>query len=156
MVSFDILCTTPESLLWWSSLHCYASSHARRDINHHCPFYHPDTAQAVARLDGEMRDVDAQRMHRWMLLFANARNNVDVSELLQCREYEKLDRVSWESRAITCMTTYIIGRRNSNAVLERMPAHVQNLFVEVDLVRVRLLPHTLALAHCSSSGAASS
>lgn len=44
------------------------------------------------------------------------------------------------------MGSYIVRGGNRNAVLEWMPAHVQDLLVEVDLVRVRLLAHSLALS----------
>lgn len=42
--------------------------------------------------------------------------------------------------------SYIIRRGDRNAVLEGVPTHVQDLLVEVDLVRIRLLAHPLALA----------
>lgn len=42
--------------------------------------------------------------------------------------------------------TYIISCGDGDAVLEGVPAHVKNLLVEVNLVGVRLLPHSLALA----------
>lgn len=40
--------------------------------------------------------------------------------------------------------TYIVCRRNCNAVFEWMPAHVQDLLVEVDLIRIGLLLHATA------------
>lgn len=40
--------------------------------------------------------------------------------------------------------THVVRGRNGNAVLEWMPAHMQNLLVEVNLVRIRLLTHPLA------------
>ena len=39
--------------------------------------------------------------------------------------------------------TYIIRRSDGNAVFLWMPAHVQDLLVEVDLVRIGLLTHPL-------------
>ncbi len=42
--------------------------------------------------------------------------------------------------------SYVIRRGDRNAVLERVPTHVQDLLVEVDLIRIRLLAHPLALA----------
>src|SRR4051794_22367914 len=47
---------------------------------------------------------------------------------------------------------HVIGRRNGDAVLKWMPAHVQNLLVEINLVRVRLLAHPLALGARRAAG----
>ena len=38
---------------------------------------------------------------------------------------------------------YVVRRRNSNTILLRMPAHMQDLLVKINLVRIGLLPHTL-------------
>ena len=38
-------------------------------------------------------------------------------------------------------STYVVRGRNGNAILEGMPAHVQDLLVEVDLIRIGLLLH---------------
>src|ERR1700712_3689004 len=46
--------------------------------------------------------------------------------------------------------TYIVGCSNSNAIFERMPAHVQNLLVEINLICIGLLSHSTALARCTS------
>jgi hypothetical protein len=81
MISFDIFCTTSEALLWWSNLHTamLPAMHVATSFITIVVLYHPSTAaQAVARLDGELRDVDAERMHRRMIIFANTQNNVDV------------------------------------------------------------------------------
>src|SRR5690554_4964413 len=43
--------------------------------------------------------------------------------------------------------THVIGSGDGDGILEWMPAHMQDLLVEVDLVRVRLLPHP-----CTGSG----
>src|SRR4051794_29833466 len=51
--------------------------------------------------------------------------------------------------------TYVIRGSNRYAVLERMPAHVQDLLVEVDLIRIGLLPHSPPLPTRSSSGTSS-
>ena len=42
--------------------------------------------------------------------------------------------------------THIVRRRNRYAVLLWMPAHVKNLLVKVNLVRIGLLPHSLRSA----------
>jgi len=42
------------------------------------------------------------------------------------------------------MITYVVRSGNGNAVLEGVPAHVQNLLVEVDLIGIRLLLHATA------------
>ena len=47
--------------------------------------------------------------------------------------------------------TYVIRGSNRYAVLERMPAHMQDLLVEVDLIRIGLLPHSPPLPARSSS-----
>lgn len=36
---------------------------------------------------------------------------------------------------------YIVGCRNCNAILERVPAHVQNLLVKINLIGIGLLSH---------------
>lgn len=43
--------------------------------------------------------------------------------------------------------TYVICSSNGNAILIRMPAHVQDLLVKVDLIRVGLLLHAPAHAN---------
>ena len=40
---------------------------------------------------------------------------------------------------------YVVSSGNSDTVLERMPAHMQYLLVEVDLIRIRLLAHSCSL-----------
>lgn len=50
--------------------------------------------------------------------------------------------------------TYVVGRSNSNAVLKRMPAHMQDFFVEVDLICVCLLSHPSTLTTCTRCRAA--
>src|SRR5262245_58894527 len=42
--------------------------------------------------------------------------------------------------------THVVGCRDGNAVLEWVPAHVQDLLVEIDLVGICLLAHPLSLA----------
>lgn len=49
---------------------------------------------------------------------------------------------------------HIVRSRNCNTILKWMPTHVENLLVEVDLIRVRLFPHPSALTTYSCSGAA--
>ena len=44
------------------------------------------------------------------------------------------------------LCTYVVRRGDSNAILERVPAHMQNLLVEIDLIGVRLLAHPLPLS----------
>lgn len=39
---------------------------------------------------------------------------------------------------------HVVGRSNGNAILIGMPAHVQDLLIEIDLLRVRLLLHATA------------
>lgn len=39
--------------------------------------------------------------------------------------------------------THIIRRSNRNTIFLRMPTHMQNLLVEINLIRIRLLPHPL-------------
>lgn len=51
---------------------------------------------------------------------------------------------------------YIVGGRDRDTILERMPAHVQDLFVEINLIRIRLLPHPAALSCRARRWAASS
>jgi len=49
-------------------------------------------------------------------------------------------------------SAYIVGRSNRDTILKRMPAHVQNLLVKVDLVGVGLLAHPRALSgRCRAS-----
>ena len=52
--------------------------------------------------------------------------------------------------------TNIIRSCNRYAVFKRMPAHVQNFLVEINLVRVRLFLHPSPLTSCSCRWAASS
>ena len=52
--------------------------------------------------------------------------------------------------------TNIISSRNRYAVFKRMPAHVQNLLVKINLVRVRFFLHPSPLTSCSCRWAASS
>lgn len=52
--------------------------------------------------------------------------------------------------------TYIVRSRDRYAVFEWMPAHMQDLLVEVDLVRISLLLHSRALTSRSRCWAASS
>ena len=40
---------------------------------------------------------------------------------------------------------YVVSGRNCNAVLEWMPAHVQDLFIEIDLIRVCFFFHPSTL-----------
>src|SRR2546423_5534381 len=47
--------------------------------------------------------------------------------------------------------TYVIRGSNCYAILEWMPAHMQDLLVEVDLIRIGLLPHSPPLPTRSSS-----
>lgn len=37
--------------------------------------------------------------------------------------------------------SHVVCSRDGDTVLEWMPAHMQDLLVEVDLIGVRLLPH---------------
>lgn len=50
--------------------------------------------------------------------------------------------------------TYIIRRSDGNAVFLWMPAHVQDLLVEVDLVRIGLLTHPLRTTSWAAGSAA--
>ena len=43
--------------------------------------------------------------------------------------------------------THVVGRRNGNAVFLRVPAHVEDLLVKIDLIRIGLLAHALRAAH---------
>ena len=52
--------------------------------------------------------------------------------------------------------TYIVRSRDRNAVLERVPAHMQNFFVEVDLIRICLFPHPSSLTPGTSGRATGS
>jgi hypothetical protein len=52
--------------------------------------------------------------------------------------------------------THVVGRSDCDAVFKWMPAHMQNLLVEVDLVCVRLLAHSLSGTHCASRWAVGS
>jgi len=65
--------------------------------------------------------------------------NAKVGSHLQCGKYEE-----------------VVGRRNGYAVFKRMPAHVQNLLVEVNLICISLLAHPLSSTNCSCRWAASS
>lgn len=41
--------------------------------------------------------------------------------------------------------THIVRSGNSNRILKRMPTHMQDLLVEIDLVGIRLFPHACPL-----------
>lgn len=74
---------------------------------------------------------------------------------LQCRKDKELGRaasVVLGGRA-SRQDTHIVSRSNGNAILERMPAHVQYLLVKIDCVGIRLLAHPAALA-CRAVGSA--
>jgi len=77
---------------------------------------------------------------------------------LQCRKDKELLRESQciETQISTRRGSYIIGRCDSNAILERMPAHVQYLLVEIYLVRVCLFSHPTSLDPSASSRTARS
>jgi hypothetical protein len=72
---------------------------------------------------------------------------------LQRREDEQLGAqlVFGYSHGQPGKQTYVIRGSNRYAVLERMPAHMQDLLVEVDLIRIGLLPHSPPLPTRSSS-----
>lgn len=59
-------------------------------------------------------------------------------------------------RLLEIGVTNIICSRNRYAVFKRMPAHVQNLLVEINLVRVRLFLHPSPLTSCACRWATSS
>ena len=46
--------------------------------------------------------------------------------------------------------TYIIRSRNGNTILKWMPAHMQYLLVEIDLIGISLLSHSCTLTDTSS------
>lgn len=74
---------------------------------------------------------------------------------LQSREDEELWSIQVSKESSSCHArnrskgakgvgcTHIISSSNSNAILLRMPAHVQNLLVEINLIGIRLLTHPL-------------
>lgn len=77
----------------------------------------------------------------------NAEPKLYGSGCLQCREDEELH--PWSDVPLQLGGsgyTYIVRGRDGNTVLERMPAHVQDLLVEVYLVCIRLFPHPSPLA----------
>lgn len=54
-------------------------------------------------------------------------------------------RLVADSDRVFCLrSTYVISCCDSNTVFKRVPAHVQNLLVKVDLVCISLLPHSLS------------
>lgn len=61
---------------------------------------------------------------------------------MQRRQIAK--KVSWDALQYPREGTYVVGGRNGNTIFIRMPAHVQDLLVEVDLVRIGLLLHAAA------------
>lgn len=67
---------------------------------------------------------------------------------LEGGEHEELceDGQSQSSTNTQGQNTHVVRRRNGYAVLLRMPAHVQNLLVEVDLIGVGLFAHALRAA----------
>ena len=52
--------------------------------------------------------------------------------------------------------TYIVRRRNRYAVFVGMPAHMQNLLVEINLVRIGLFSHSPSLTSSPCGWTASS
>lgn len=54
--------------------------------------------------------------------------------------------MTWTSPCTRLEKTHIIRSSNGDAVLMRVPAHMQNLLVKVDLVGVGLLAHALGTA----------
>jgi len=57
---------------------------------------------------------------------------------------------------VLCWWTYVVSSGNSDTVLKGVPAHMQYLLVEIDLICIRLLPHSGPLSssrRTSSTGA---
>jgi hypothetical protein len=75
---------------------------------------------------------------------------------LYSAEKTKSCKVLVHSFIAVTSSTYVVSSCDRNTVLEWMPAHVENLLVEVDLVGIGLFPHALTLPNRPSSRATGS
>lgn len=68
-----------------------------------------------------------------------------VSVVYSAEKTKSCLRISHSPEDQTHAATYVVRSRNGDAVLERMPAHMQDLLVEINCIRIRLLAHPRSL-----------
>src|SRR5271156_5759419 len=92
---------------------------------------------------------------------------LEVAELEGCSaiysasqggEHKELSMILVQTQALRDeeAIAYVVCSCNGYAILERMPTHMQNFLVEIDLIRICFLSHPSTLTTCCSCWAAGS